>query len=125
MKPKVVKFWKGGSAAKTSILFFGYNHPDGRETYNMVAERLLSLAQEKAVQILYMDNTVQERRVVAFRFTSEKMYGQFRDELVKLGERLKKGIWEPHRDAEQATRQRPSPAQRFASRRRAVADLLC
>jgi hypothetical protein len=105
MKPKVAKFWKGGSAAKTSMLFFGYfsaaEHPQRRETYSLVVERLLSLAQEKAVQILYMDNTIQERRVVVYRFTSEQAYTQFRGGLVKLGEELEKGIWEPHRDAKQ------------------------
>ena len=103
MKPRIVSNWFAGSAAKTSSVFFGYKE-QSEETmsqYNTVLFRLLHLVQEQEVQLLLVDNTIQERKVVVFRFTSTSAYDTYRDELVQLAGNLERGIWEPWRDAEQ------------------------
>ena len=101
-KPKVAKHWPSGSAAKTSSMYFGYCHPiDLRPTYDIVLNRLLQLTQDGAVQLLYVDNQIEERKVVAFRFTSDAAYNEHRDQLVKMASDLDRGIWEPNRNDDQ------------------------
>ena len=101
MKTKQTKDWPVVSASKTARMYFGYQlaNEDCQRSYRIVINRLLHLALEDEVQILYMDNEVQERRVIVFRFTSEQTYDQYRDELVRIAEGLERGIWEPNRDA--------------------------
>lgn len=103
MKTKITKNWPAGSASKTATLFFGYQlaNEEHQRTYRIVINRLLHLALDNEVQILYMDNEAQERRVVVFRFVSGQSYDQYRDELVQTAGDLEKGVWEPNRDAEQ------------------------
>lgn len=115
--PKIVKDWHGGSAAKTSVMFFGYNlytsygtFSENEEIYRRymtqfdgVSARLFELSREGEVQLLYLDRSLVERRVVAFRFTSESAYNAHRKELVSIGDALGRGVWEPLRNDRQRT----------------------
>lgn len=116
MNPKVVSDWHGGSAGKTSSLFFGYNLIEEvgsfnkhSKTYEGVAvpfrqllQALLRLVLEGKAELLYYDNSLMERKVVAFRFTSEYSYDEYRDGLVEVGEeKIERGVWEPLRNAKQ------------------------
>ena len=113
MNPKVAEDWSGGSAAKTSTLFLGYNlwaeHGcyDGRsgifaeaiDSFGRVVIKLLELIQQEQVELLYCNCSIVERRVIAFRFTSGSSYDQNVQVLLSLSKTLDRGIWEPDRDS--------------------------
>lgn len=103
METKIVSNWPVGSAAKTATLFFGYftKTSETRRYYSVLLNRLLCLAQEERLQLLYLDNSIEERRVVVFRFVSEEAYNDHRDELVRMAVGLEKGVWEPNRNQRQ------------------------
>jgi hypothetical protein len=103
MKPSAAKNWLGGSVAKTAQMFFGYlsSSDKSRRSYSIVLNRLLQLHLDEAVQIIYTDNSVQERRVIVYRFTSDQAYDQYCNELIRGTEDLEKGIWEPYRNDRQ------------------------
>lgn len=90
-------------ASKTSTLYFGYRlaSEDRQRTYRILLHRLLQLSLDRKVQLLYVDNEVEERRVTVFRFTSPEAYDTYHDELLDTAEGLECGVWEPSRDARQ------------------------
>lgn len=98
--PKITSQWPEGSVAKTGIQFFGYSAPtkEHQQKYNVVLHRVLELALEGEIQLLYVDNQIRERHMVVYRFTSEQAYNKYRDELVKLAGDIRRGVWEPHRN---------------------------
>jgi len=115
LTPKIVKGWFGGSAAKTSTVYFGYSllntygsfeeneelYHKYMEQFDRVTNTLFRLHQEGQVQLVYVDNYLVERRIVAFRFTSSDAYNLYRDELVSMANLLGRGVWEPYRNDHQ------------------------
>lgn len=104
-----------GNGVKTGSYFFGYNlleeigsYADDKEMYkeaikvfNQLTKRMLHLAVEGHVQLLYLNSSLMERRVVAFRFQSANAFDEHGDTLLDLGRDLDIGIWEPLRDPHQ------------------------
>lgn len=79
--------------------YFGYptNHGGNdikSEEFEAVKNRLLELAAEGEVAMIYCDDEGPVAFVVAYRFTSDRAYSRYRDELVSLGGSLARGIWD-------------------------------
>jgi hypothetical protein len=79
--------------------YFGYpvnhggddiKHPE----FEAVKARLIELADAGEVALIYCDDEGPVALVVAYRFTSDKAYCRYRDELVGLGGSLARGVWD-------------------------------
>lgn len=62
--------------------------------FHAVKNRLLELAAEGEVAMIYCDDEGPAALVVAYRFTSDRAYHKYRDELISLGGSLGRGVWD-------------------------------
>lgn len=102
-----IKRWFGGSDAKTSerCFYFNDDHQYGmvekQEQIKNVINLLYKLRDKRFVELIYVDTTKDDRMVAAFRFTSDRSYDRFRDQLVRMGSSLGRGAWSPFSDNHQ------------------------
>lgn len=109
-----MKGWFGANDAKTSLMYFGYtSQPEHHEEeFRKVLERVKALEMtyvahrwsdgtpnysRPAVELSYVDDETPDKKVVAFRFTSDAAYDRYHPELLELGGGLGRGVWDPHK----------------------------
>lgn len=110
------KGWLGGNDYKTGESCFEYDMaysygpycPDIAHLYDpyiaafdAVCDALAALADVGMVEFIYRDLTRKEKRVVAFRYTSDAAYDAHRDRIVQIGSDLGRGVWDPFNDSHQ------------------------
>ncbi len=117
MRVPVEKRWCGVSDVKTQLAYFGYNgfasaygtlYEGNAMQYGMwerafgaVYKMLLRLEEGGHVQLAYVDNTMVERRVVAYRFTSDQAYDCHHSALMSVGIVMSFGKWDSFGDQHQ------------------------
>jgi hypothetical protein len=82
--------------------YFGYDCTNAddikRPEFEAVKARLFELAEQDEVALIYVDDEGPVGLVVAYRFTSDRAYRKYRDELISLGGSLGRGVWDVFTD---------------------------
>ena len=110
-----MKQWHGGNDARTSPSYFGVSivgtnrteiHPFHLEDFKKVLERIIQLSEIRygshfpdghtsrpIIDLIYVDDESPNRRIVAYRFTSDAAYDLYKSQLIELGSSLGRGTF--------------------------------
>ena len=95
-----MKRWFGGNDAKTSESCF-WTDGQWEEQLAAVRDLLLEMEAEGAVELCFVDDE-SPRKVVAYRFTSDRGYDLWMRHLMAAGgSSLGRGVWDPFHDSYQ------------------------